>query len=284
MTTKLEVFNHALRLIGELPLTDLNQNVPNRHLLDNAWATTIPDCFTQAPWNFAIKKSSLQNITQQIIPQTSTGPGNPVTRASNEYEKPDDWLSTAYMYADKTKIYASTNNEDVTDADYYKTARVAPIIAEARKKDITIRDIGGNIITTNNVADIGAAIGRDRGTGEIITITPGYGSAVFPIFMEYISSDFATDDANVAKWTPQFAQFVAYALAVDINSTSTQNVDLQEMLKKELVERQQLAIARNQKDDPQKRNPTDPDAASRLSIYTIKYCDDLVLEQLLTTE
>ena len=232
MTTKLEVYNHALRLIGELPLTDLNQNVPNRHLLDNAWQTTIPDCLTQAPWNFALKKVELANIQENNVPTI-------------KFEQPADWLSTAYAWVEPAE-------QPIVQETSSVHWQVEPLTAQAN-----IRNYGGVFEVANGVAN-GETIDPD-GTRHPFT-------AANKVTIEYISSDFE-QDANVVKWTPQFAQFVAYALAVEINSTSTQNVDLQEMLKKELAERQQLAIARNQKDDPQKRNPIDPGSASRLSIY-----------------
>lgn len=57
---QLDIYNEALRLVGERQLSSLNEQSETRRLLDNAWASNLVDTVLEAgQWNFAMRAVSL---------------------------------------------------------------------------------------------------------------------------------------------------------------------------------------------------------------------------------
>lgn len=84
MATKLEVWNEALRLLGEPALVTLTDDVPSRYVLEEAYPRVVLNGLMRGVWNFAIKTVEIQhneNATPSIGYQFA-------------FDKPDDWLFT----------------------------------------------------------------------------------------------------------------------------------------------------------------------------------------------
>jgi hypothetical protein len=68
MATKLSIYNGALALLGETPISDLAEDRNARRWLDRAWDNGIVDfCLEQGQWNWATR-------TQQISTSTTIVP------------------------------------------------------------------------------------------------------------------------------------------------------------------------------------------------------------------
>lgn len=154
MTSKITVYNGALRNLGERRLASLTENVPARHELDAVWADDfVDDVLEKGLWNFATR------TTQQDF-REDVEPGFGFRRA---FLKPEDFIRTAmlasdeyfssplmgyadeqgYWFADIDEIYVSyVSNDDTYGADYalwppsftrfaeaYLAHRIAPAIA-----------------------------------------------------------------------------------------------------------------------------------------------------------
>lgn len=116
MTTKLKLYNGALRVLGETPLASLEENRKPRRLLDAVWDDgAVRYCLEQGLWNFALRTSKF----------TYSSSVEPRFGHSRIFEKPDDWVRTvklchdeymnspiadyrdegAYWYADQDDLY-----------------------------------------------------------------------------------------------------------------------------------------------------------------------------------
>src|SRR5262245_6744371 len=92
MTSKLAVFNEALRLMGERRLTSVTEGRDARYHLDDAWTTSLDYCLEQGFWNFAMR-------AVQIDASTSL---EPQFGYSFAFDKPDDWVRTFVVSANET--------------------------------------------------------------------------------------------------------------------------------------------------------------------------------------
>lgn len=83
MATKLDVFNGALRLIGEERMTDVDENNKKGRELRSAWDTVVQGVFESYPWNCASERVALQRLSD-----------TPAHTYDYYYAKPSDWLRT----------------------------------------------------------------------------------------------------------------------------------------------------------------------------------------------
>lgn len=90
MPSQLNVYNDALRLVGERQLVALNENREPRRLLDAVWDGAVEYCLEQGQWNFAIR-------SQQLDYSPSVEPPFGYRRA---YDKPNDWIRTVAVASD----------------------------------------------------------------------------------------------------------------------------------------------------------------------------------------
>lgn len=68
MATKLSIYNGALALLGETPLTSLSENRSARYWLDRSWDNGLVDyCLEQAQWSFATRTLEMTYSTS-IVP------------------------------------------------------------------------------------------------------------------------------------------------------------------------------------------------------------------------
>lgn len=124
MTTKLVLFNAALRHIGERKLVALTDAVEPRYALDDAYTTLIDELLVQGFWKFAIRVSQIT-----YSPSVTTTFGYP-----NAFAKPSDFIRThkfctdeyltsaltdyteeaGYWYANETDAYLSYVSNDAS--------------------------------------------------------------------------------------------------------------------------------------------------------------------------
>jgi len=122
MTTKLQLFNGALRELGERPLASLTEAREPRRALDAVYDAALLQCLQKAQWKFAVR-------TVELTPETDI---EPAYGYQNAYARPTDWtrttkicqdpyqkvplleyhLEAAYLYAECDPIYWSYVSND----------------------------------------------------------------------------------------------------------------------------------------------------------------------------
>lgn len=90
MSNQLNVYNDALRLVGERQLVSLTENREPRRLLDAVWDGALKYCLEQGQWNFAIRSVRV-NYSPSVEPPFG------YRRAFN---KPDDYVRTVAFASD----------------------------------------------------------------------------------------------------------------------------------------------------------------------------------------
>ena len=92
MTTKLRLYNKALRYCGERKLSSLTESREPRRLLDDVWDDDgVEACLEEGLWKFAIR-------TLKMDYDTTITPDFGYRRA---YDKPSDWIKTAAVCSDE---------------------------------------------------------------------------------------------------------------------------------------------------------------------------------------
>lgn len=90
--SRLSIYNDALLLAGERPLSALTDSVETRRLLDQVWNNSGVDmCLEEAQWNFAMR-------TVRIDYDPGLEPDFGYTRA---FDKPSDWILTSALCSDE---------------------------------------------------------------------------------------------------------------------------------------------------------------------------------------
>lgn len=91
MTSKLALYNGALRHCGERRLASLTENREPRRYLDEAWGDDfIKGLLEEASWKFALRST-------ELVPDPSVTPQSGYT---NAFEKPTDMVRIAMLCAD----------------------------------------------------------------------------------------------------------------------------------------------------------------------------------------
>ena len=91
-TTRLQLYNAALRLCGERKLASLTEDREPRHLLDDVWDDGwVDDCLEAGLWKFAMR-------TQRLDYETSVTPQFGYRRA---FLKPSDWIRPNAICSDE---------------------------------------------------------------------------------------------------------------------------------------------------------------------------------------
>ena len=92
MTSKLSLYNGALREVGGRKLASLAENRESRRVLDSMWdADAVKTCLAAGQWNFAMR-------TQRLDFSPSIAPEFGYARA---FVKPDDWVRTCAVCEDE---------------------------------------------------------------------------------------------------------------------------------------------------------------------------------------
>lgn len=93
MTTRLAVYNAALRLCGHASISALTDETEGRRLLDAEWDDNgVRTCLERAYWKFALR-------SQQLDADPSVEASYGYTEA---FEKSTDWVRTAGVYTDES--------------------------------------------------------------------------------------------------------------------------------------------------------------------------------------
>lgn len=93
MTTRLSIYNGALRVLGEPRLASLTESRAARRELDAAWDDDFIDyCLEAGLWNFAMRTTK-QEASTDITPDPDLG-------FSYAFVKPDDFIRTAAVCCD----------------------------------------------------------------------------------------------------------------------------------------------------------------------------------------
>jgi hypothetical protein len=88
MTTKLQVYNNALLLLGERKLASLTENRKPRRVLDQLWDSDfVKGCLEAGLWNFATR-----TIQSEYSPSITPGFGYRYA-----HDKPTDWVRTSAL-------------------------------------------------------------------------------------------------------------------------------------------------------------------------------------------
>jgi hypothetical protein len=90
-TSKLALYNGAIRLIGERKLASLTEARDSRRALDEAYDHVLTYCLEQGQWNFAMRSVAL-------TPEPAIEPGFGYLEA---FEKPSDWVRTSALCTDE---------------------------------------------------------------------------------------------------------------------------------------------------------------------------------------
>jgi len=93
MTTRLKLYNEALRICGETSLASLTEDREPRHLLDEVWDNGgVKACLEAGQWRFALRTIQL-DYDADITPEFG------LQRA---FQKPTDWCATSSVSANST--------------------------------------------------------------------------------------------------------------------------------------------------------------------------------------
>lgn len=91
-TSKLQIYNDALLLIGERTIATLTDETEGRRLLDIVWDNNgVDGCLEEAQWEFAMR-------TVRIDYDPGIEPDYGYARA---FDKPDDWILTSAVCSDE---------------------------------------------------------------------------------------------------------------------------------------------------------------------------------------
>lgn len=114
MANKLEIYNAALRELGQVKLSSLTENVKSRRVLDDAYDAVVADCLAAGSWNFAME-------TIKADYDTGVTPNFGFQRV---FGKPSDWVRTHALSADEFLEFPLLHYYD--DVNYW-SADVTPI-------------------------------------------------------------------------------------------------------------------------------------------------------------
>lgn len=113
-TTKLQLYNGAISLLGDAPLASLSEEVEVKRSLDAQYTRALQYCLEQGLWNWA-KRSIVAEDVPSVVPQFGF---------SYAFTKPDDWVRTVMISADPK---FSRPLHDYEDEQGYWWANVTPI-------------------------------------------------------------------------------------------------------------------------------------------------------------
>ncbi len=89
--TQLQLYNGALRILGQRKLASITEDAEPRHLLDDAWAEgAVDNCLEEGLWNFAMRTVAI-NYDPSVQPDFGF---------SRAFAKPTDWIKTAGAASD----------------------------------------------------------------------------------------------------------------------------------------------------------------------------------------
>lgn len=92
MTTRLQLYNNSLLILGERKLASLSENRESRRVLDQVWDDGfVNNCLEEGLWNFAMKSIQL-DYEPSITPEFGY---------NRAFERPTDYVRTAAICSDE---------------------------------------------------------------------------------------------------------------------------------------------------------------------------------------
>lgn len=167
MTTRLQLYNAALRLCGEKKISTLSEDRKPRYLLDDIWNDGgVEFCLERGFWTFAERLVRIDYDTEVT----------PAFGHNRAFTKPTDWVKTSgicsdeffktplteyedrsgYWYASIDQIYVKYVSNDTTYgndlsiwpsqfadyvAAYFASQIVAELTGDEKKKEIVSREV-----------------------------------------------------------------------------------------------------------------------------------------------
>lgn len=120
---KLQVFNNALRILGERRLSSLTEARKPRYLLDQVYAEGgVNACLEAGQWKFAMRAVSVDHDPAV----------DPAFGLAFGFTKPDDWIRTSAMCSDERYEVPARN---VRDEAGYWYADIDPIFVRYVSND-----------------------------------------------------------------------------------------------------------------------------------------------------
>lgn len=109
-TTRLTIYNGALRLLGDRKLSTLTDNVPSRRMLDDCWDDNVVDRALEAgDWLFATR-TMMYDYSPSVEPEFG------FRRA---FDKPTDWKRTSALASDEYFQNPLTDRQYNDEAGYW---------------------------------------------------------------------------------------------------------------------------------------------------------------------
>ena len=109
-TSKLTLFDGALRILGQPFLSSLTEDREARHYLDKAWdENAIDNCLEEGNWNFATRASKIEY-------DSSVTPDFGFNRAFN---KPSDWMKTIELTSDEFFMASMTDSQYADEREFW---------------------------------------------------------------------------------------------------------------------------------------------------------------------
>lgn len=105
MTTRLALYNRALRYVGQPKIASLSETSESRRVMDDVWDEgAIDSCLEQGYWNFATREVSLTY-------SPSITPANGYTYA---FDIPSDWIRTFQISIDENFVTPLNDFQEVS--------------------------------------------------------------------------------------------------------------------------------------------------------------------------
>jgi hypothetical protein len=102
MADRLNIYNGALRLLGQDILPSLTEEGPSRRALDSAWQDAGDYLLAKGLWNFALR----------FVKLTASPSDASAFGYAYVFDKPDDWVRTASITIDGTDSSPLRNYDD----------------------------------------------------------------------------------------------------------------------------------------------------------------------------
>jgi hypothetical protein len=237
MATKLQIYNAALRHLGDLRLATITDDVEARYELDEVWSRVVEHCFTLGLWNFATR-------TQQLTANGNEG-------ATGTYSQSTTTITvtkSAHGLAAGSRVYLTIGSGGAATGFYIlasvpsvNTFTVQAIDSATRSGALTlgISIPGYNYAFTKPTYWLRTV---QISTTSLFTNQVNYKDEanlihtnVTPIYMRFISKDMAADD-YVGLWPETFCRVVAIMLAFTSCERLTQSSSKVQELEKRALE------------------------------------------------
>lgn len=96
--SEVDIASAALRLIGDQPITDMNDNSDRGRLCNTLYKTTRDSVLRSHPWNFAVTRATLADATVSSVVNGVTITSFPAFEFQHAYALPNDPYCLRVLY------------------------------------------------------------------------------------------------------------------------------------------------------------------------------------------